>query len=147
MHITDGDTQRLQRRLARIGGQVRGVHTMIAQGRNGLEICDQIEAIMGGLQAVQWALAREFIRTRAIQAVQCEDAAPLERAVIELYARQTLATTKRRSARPEQNGRPTKSQWDSDAVGPAPLAVTHLIGPRVRSGKRMRKQPPHGVHT
>ena len=139
MRISDADTQQLQRRLARINGQVGGVRTMLAQGRHSLEICDQIEAIMGGLQAVQWALAREILRGRAMEAVQSGDATRLESGVIELYARQPSSVTRRKSEARKNDRRPGNLQVLSNVVRPPATRAAHLFGLRARPGGKTRE--------
>jgi DNA-binding FrmR family transcriptional regulator len=64
------DKQRLQRRLRRIEGQVRGLQSMIADDRYCIEVLDQISATTRALQSVALEMVGDHISHCVANAVQ-----------------------------------------------------------------------------
>ena len=68
MNVTaDADRDRLQQRLVRIEGQVRGVQRMLDEGRDCREVIQQLAAVRAAVHQVGVEVMRTY-------AVQCLDA-------------------------------------------------------------------------
>jgi DNA-binding FrmR family transcriptional regulator len=64
------DKQRLQRRLRRIEGQVRGLQSMIDDDRYCIDVLDQISATTRALQSVALEMVGDHISHCVVNAVQ-----------------------------------------------------------------------------
>jgi len=51
-----------QRRLARVEGQVRGVHNMLEENRYCMDIMTQINAVSGALESLKQIILREHMQ-------------------------------------------------------------------------------------
>jgi DNA-binding FrmR family transcriptional regulator len=62
------DKGRVQRRLRRIEGQVRGLARMVDEERYCIEILDQIAAVQGALRAVATLILEDHLRSCVVGA-------------------------------------------------------------------------------
>lgn len=84
MKIQDHDTKvKLSQRLRRVGGQLRGLETMLEEGRDCREIAQQLGAAQAALQSFRRALAEEYALECALA---LEDPAERRHALRELVA-------------------------------------------------------------
>ncbi|HAK63812.1 MAG: metal-sensitive transcriptional regulator [Pseudomonadota bacterium] len=59
----DAETKKsCQRRLARVEGQVRGVHNMLEEERYCMDILTQIHAVSGALESLKQIILREHMQ-------------------------------------------------------------------------------------
>ena len=76
--------QKIDRRLARLEGQVRGVRKMVDDRRWCLDVLTQVEAIQEGLRGVSAALLSAHLRHCVADAAKAGDAAALEARLAEV---------------------------------------------------------------
>lgn len=61
MHGYQSDKKQLQKRLARIEGQVRGISKMVDEDRYCIDILDQVSAVTKALKAVSVLLVNDHL--------------------------------------------------------------------------------------
>lgn len=76
--------QKIDRRLARLEGQVRGVRKMVDDRRWCLDVLTQVEAIQEGLRGVSAALLSAHLRHCVADAAKAGDAEALEARLAEV---------------------------------------------------------------
>lgn len=76
--------QKIDRRLARLEGQVRGVRKMVDDRRWCLDVLTQVEAIQEGLRGVSAALLSAHLRHCVADAAKAGDAQALEARLAEV---------------------------------------------------------------
>lgn len=76
--------QKIDRRLARLEGQVRGVRKMVDDRRWCLDVLTQVEAIQEGLRGVSAALLSAHLRHCVADAAKAGDAVALEARLAEV---------------------------------------------------------------
>lgn len=76
--------QKIDRRLARLEGQVRGVRKMVDDRRWCLDVLTQVEAIQEGLRSVSAALLSAHLRHCVADAAKAGDAEALEARLAEV---------------------------------------------------------------
>jgi DNA-binding FrmR family transcriptional regulator len=75
---TDQNKKQLLLRLRKIEGQVRGLHKMVEQDRNCIEVLRQITSVTGALRGVWTELVGEHLRGCVTRAVQTDDHAIID---------------------------------------------------------------------
>jgi DNA-binding FrmR family transcriptional regulator len=60
--VTEQDKKRLIQRLNRIEGQVRGLHAMIAEDRDCIEVLRQVASVSGALRGVWLQVVEDHMR-------------------------------------------------------------------------------------
>ena len=70
---TDQHKKQMLLRLRKIEGQVRGLHNMVEQDRNCIEVLRQITSVSGALRGVWSELVGEHMRGCVTRAVQTDD--------------------------------------------------------------------------
>lgn len=74
----DADKARIQARLRRIEGQVRGVHKMVEEDKYCVDVLTQISAIVAGLRATGLVILEDHIRGCVLDADPYEQEAVLD---------------------------------------------------------------------
>lgn len=82
--VQDDHRQKIDRRLARIEGQVRGVRKMVEDRRWCLDVLTQVEAIQESLRGVSSALLSAHLRHCVADAAKAGDDAALEARLAEV---------------------------------------------------------------
>lgn len=82
--LDDKLSGKLDRRLRRIEGQVRGIRRMIAERRYCVDLLDQIAAARAGLGAVSQAILRNHIETCVTGALSGADRSVRQEKIEEL---------------------------------------------------------------
>lgn len=69
----DVDVDDLDRRLAKIGGQVEGVRRMVSSGRRCVEVLDQVAAARAALDAVAVLIVGDQVRASVADVAAAND--------------------------------------------------------------------------
>lgn len=73
-HIPPPVQEEVQRHLARIGGQVRGLQRMLKDDRYCVDLLTQIEAVRGALRQVSQIILRNYLENCVTRAIREGDA-------------------------------------------------------------------------
>jgi DNA-binding FrmR family transcriptional regulator len=88
MKLENEETKiRLAQRLRRVGGQVRGIETMIQEGRDCREIVQQLSAV----QAALHGFGREFFEEYAVECLIEKESEMVDRSAREKALRELVA--------------------------------------------------------
>lgn len=74
----------MDRRLARLQGQVGGIRRMVEEGRWCPDVLNQVEAVQEGLRAISARLLEEHIRHCVVEAARSDTPQVLERKLEEV---------------------------------------------------------------
>ena len=86
IHGYTADKAALQKRLARIEGQVRGISKMIDEDRYCIDILTQIAAVRAALRRVEEEILRDHVAHCVEHAIHSGDKADQRRKIAELMA-------------------------------------------------------------
>ena len=82
---SDEHKKRLLLRLRKIEGQVRGLHNMVEQDRNCIEVLRQITSVTGALRGVWTEVVGDHLRGCVSQAAQANDHAIIDELIDHLH--------------------------------------------------------------
>lgn len=71
--MSSADTSAIQKRLSRIEGQVRGVSSMVGEGRYCIDIVTQIQAARAALDRVESMVLADHVETCVQTALASDD--------------------------------------------------------------------------